>query len=170
MTLILVCHQLWLLLVCHQLWLLLVPPPLVTCLCPRQNDGVLASRVWCGHQFSLVLSKEGRLYAFGRGDNGRTGVGKDAPMRTPTPIPGLAGECCLWVLCRSNYWVLVVGRSSWRMLLAEVVRRDCYSVATPVQALNMSNRGHLKSNYWNRLVIVMRTYAPNLLIPPEVYF
>ena len=65
------------------------PSPMI--LYQLKNDRIFISRVFCGHQFSLALSKEGQVYAFGRTDNGRTGSGEDRPLRTPTLVQALAG-------------------------------------------------------------------------------
>lgn len=72
-----------------------------------KNAGVHAVKVYCGHQFSVVLSKDGRVFTFGRGDNGRTGLGEESPLRTPTLVPGLTGYDIRYVAVGSCHVVCI---------------------------------------------------------------
>lgn len=49
-------------------------------------------RVFAGDNYSLALARSGRVYAWGSGTNGRTGLGSSADRLIPTPIdlPGRA--------------------------------------------------------------------------------
>ena len=64
--------------------------------------GPVAS-VACGSQHSLILSRAGRLYAFGRSLEGQLGVGSRTSTRTPTLVTALQDDCVLAVAAGADF-------------------------------------------------------------------
>ena len=52
-----------------------------------QNQGVV--QIECGAQFSLALTRDGRVWTWGKGDYCRLGHGTEAHVRKPQPVEGL---------------------------------------------------------------------------------
>jgi E3 ubiquitin-protein ligase HERC2 len=50
------------------------------------------TKVFCGAQFSLALTKSGALYSWGKGDGYRLGHGSEEHVRFPKLIQGLLGK------------------------------------------------------------------------------
>lgn len=54
-----------------------------------QDMGVV--QIECGAQFSLALTRDGRVWTWGKGDYCRLGHGTEAHVRKPQPVEGLQG-------------------------------------------------------------------------------
>ncbi|XP_075228227.1 E3 ubiquitin-protein ligase HERC2 isoform X3 [Lycorma delicatula] len=55
-------------------------------------QGIEITKVYCGGQFSIALSKPGDVYSWGKGDNYRLGHGSDEHVRFPKLIQALKGK------------------------------------------------------------------------------
>lgn len=53
---------------------------------------VKISRAFCGAQFSVVLSVDGEVYTWGKGDNYQLGHGTEEHLRYPKKIPHFKGD------------------------------------------------------------------------------
>ncbi|XP_042876756.1 E3 ubiquitin-protein ligase HERC2-like isoform X6 [Penaeus japonicus] len=55
-------------------------------------NGLGVCQIECGAQFSLVLTKSGQVWTWGKGDYFRLGHGTDQHVRRPTMVEGLRGK------------------------------------------------------------------------------
>ncbi|OCT92505.1 hypothetical protein XELAEV_18015562mg [Xenopus laevis] len=65
------------------------------CKAPMKIDsltGVGVTKVECGSQFSVALTKSGAVYTWGKGDYHRLGHGSDDHVRRPRQVQGLQGK------------------------------------------------------------------------------
>lgn len=53
---------------------------------------VLLYQVACGGQHTLVIGKQGRVFAWGHGSVGQTGLGRKETVNVPTCIQALEGQ------------------------------------------------------------------------------
>ena len=61
----------------------------------------------CGDDHTLVLTEAGRVWAYGRGQNGRLGTGDEDDRTTPTEVAGLQGVTITFVAAGDNHSVAV---------------------------------------------------------------
>ena len=59
--------------------------------------------VACGSGHTIVLSREGRVLTWGRGDDGRLGHGDNGWKYIPRPVEGLEGRRIARVTCGSYH-------------------------------------------------------------------
>ncbi|XP_060089857.1 E3 ubiquitin-protein ligase HERC2 isoform X3 [Heteronotia binoei] len=60
-------------------------------------------KVRCGSQFSVVLTKDGQVYSWGKGDNQRLGHGTEEHVRYPKLLEGLQGKKVIDVAAGSTH-------------------------------------------------------------------
>lgn len=53
---------------------------------------VFVTNVYCGDQYSVVLTRDGDVYTWGKGDNYRLGTGNEEHVRYPTKINAFKGN------------------------------------------------------------------------------
>ncbi|XP_013924527.1 PREDICTED: serine/threonine-protein kinase Nek8 [Thamnophis sirtalis] len=78
----------------------------------------------CGASHVLALSSEGEVFAWGRGDNGRLGLGNQEPHSSPQLVPLPAGYEAQKVLCgidasmilTSGHQILACGSNRYNKL------------------------------------------------------
>jgi E3 ubiquitin-protein ligase HERC2 len=68
-----------------------------SCKSPRlvstfRDTDVEIARVYCGAQFSVALSKEGKVYTWGKGEHYRLGHGSEEHVRYPKLVEALNGK------------------------------------------------------------------------------
>ena len=74
-----------------------------------QNQDVI--RVYCGCQFTLALTREGRLFSWGKGDNQRLGHNSEEHVRIPKLIKGLEGVRVAKVAIGSMHSVILTDKN-----------------------------------------------------------
>ncbi|KAL8607282.1 hypothetical protein ACOMHN_047613 [Nucella lapillus] len=78
------------------------------CKIPMKIDflqGLGVSKVECGSQFSVALTKAGAVYTWGKGDYHRLGHGTDDHVRRPRRVSALQGKKVIDVACGSLHCV-----------------------------------------------------------------
>ncbi|KAK7097783.1 E3 ubiquitin-protein ligase HERC2-like isoform X3 [Littorina saxatilis] len=78
------------------------------CKIPMKIDflqGLGVSKVECGSQFSVALTKSGAVYTWGKGDYHRLGHGTDDHVRRPRRVSALQGKKVIDVACGSLHCV-----------------------------------------------------------------
>lgn len=60
----------------------------------RGLSGVGITRLACGDTHTLAVASNGRLFSFGRNQNGQLGIGTDKDSLSPVPVEALK-VCCL---------------------------------------------------------------------------
>jgi hypothetical protein len=63
----------------------------------------LVADITCGSQHTVILTRAGRLYAFGRSLEGQLGVGSRASTRVPTLVSALQDDCVLAVTAGADF-------------------------------------------------------------------
>ena len=71
--------------------------------------GVGVRQIACGSGHTVVLSTEGEVYTWGRGDDGRLGHGDNGWKYVPRIIRSLAGQVVTQVTCGSYHTAAVTG-------------------------------------------------------------
>ena len=67
-------------------------------------------RVACGHYFTLALSSEGEVYAFGYASHGQLGVGERDIIKTPTRVEALVGHRVVQIAAGAANSAMVTSR------------------------------------------------------------
>ena len=52
-------------------------------------SGIGVTRLSCGDTHTLAMTQEGRVFSFGRNQNGQLGIGTDADSLVPVPVEAL---------------------------------------------------------------------------------
>ena len=55
----------------------------------RGLSGIGVTRLSCGDTHTLAMTREGRVFSFGRNQNGQLGIGTDADSLLPVPVEAL---------------------------------------------------------------------------------
>jgi alpha-tubulin suppressor-like RCC1 family protein len=71
--------------------------------------GVGVRQIACGSGHTVVLSTEGEVFTWGRGDDGRLGHGDNGWKYVPRIIQSLAGQVVVQVTCGSYHTAAVTG-------------------------------------------------------------
>ena len=71
----------------------------------KASDGkeIKVSQVSCGDSFSITLSKDGTLLAFGSSDYGKLGTGSNGIVTKPTPISTRMPKTINGICCGTNH-------------------------------------------------------------------
>lgn len=72
--------------------------------------GVSVSVVACGDTHTLVVSADGRLYCFGRNQNGQLGLGTTADALAPERVEALGGAVVTGAACGSEHSLVCTGK------------------------------------------------------------
>lgn len=93
--------------------------------------GVGVRKIACGSGHTVVLSTEGEVYTWGRGDDGRLGHGDNGWKYVPRIIRSLAGQVVTQVTCGSYHTAAVTGNGdlyTWQVtvFLASVSCFSCF--------------------------------------------
>ena len=81
--------------------------------------GVGVRQIACGSGHTVVLSTEGEVYTWGRGDDGRLGHGDNGWKYVPRITRSLAGQVVTQVTCGSYHTAAVTGNGdlyTWQVL------------------------------------------------------
>ena len=81
--------------------------------------GVGVRQIACGSGHTVVLSTEGEVYTWGRGDDGRLGHGDNGWKYVPRMTRSLAGQVVTQVTCGSYHTAAVTGNGdlyTWQVL------------------------------------------------------
>lgn len=71
-------------------------------------QNVEVAEVYCGGQFSVALSKDGRLFSWGKGEGWRLGHSTDEHIRFPQVVESLQGEYIVYNVA-SYFAILFTG-------------------------------------------------------------
>lgn len=71
--------------------------------------GVGVRQIACGSGHTVVLTTDGEVFTWGRGDDGRLGHGDNGWKYVPRPTQSLAGQVVVQVTCGSYHTAAVTG-------------------------------------------------------------
>ena len=72
-------------------------------LTPRQLEGVDFRDIACGTNHTLAVDNNGKVWSWGKGENGKLGHGDDADRHKPEMIQGFAGVEIVKVACGESH-------------------------------------------------------------------
>ena len=72
-------------------------------LTPRQLEGVNFRDIACGTNHTLAVDNNGKVWSWGKGENGKLGHGDDADRHKPEMLQGFAGVDIVKVACGESH-------------------------------------------------------------------